>query len=69
MSLFSSLPIRHFVHHIINPNSNGGQDAPCDAKFYEKCPCLHHNNTALIKQISLFDTALVMTNTLSFNSK
>ena len=27
------------------------------------CPYLHDNNTALTKQIPLFDTALVMTNT------
>ena len=33
---------------------------PCDAKFSEKFPCLHNNNTALIKQISLFYTALVI---------
>ena len=33
----------------------GGQDRPCSAKFIE--------NTAVITQISLFDTALVMTNT------
>ena len=47
-----------YYHHIINPNSNGGgeQDTPCDAKFCEKCP--NNNNTALIQQISLFDTAL-----------
>ena len=31
----------------------------CDSKFSYKC----NNNTALVKQISLFDTALVMTNT------
>ena len=28
----------------------------------KKCPCLQNDNTALIKQISLLDTALVMTN-------
>ena len=28
-----------------------------------KCPYLHNNNTAFIKQISLFDAALVLTNT------
>ena len=36
----------------VNPNSigveGGGQDRPCDAKFSEKYPCSHHNNTALI---------------------
>ena len=38
---------------------------PCDAKFKrrKKCPCSHNDKTALIKQISLFDTAFVMTNT------
>ena len=35
-------------------------------KISEKCS--HHNNTALINRISLFDTALVMTNIQSFNS-
>ena len=40
-----------------------GLFGPCDVKFSEKCPCSHNNYTALIKQISLFDTALVITNT------
>ena len=35
------------------------EDRPCDAKFSEKCLCSHNNNTALIKQISRFVTALV----------
>ena len=34
----------------------GGQIGPCDAKTSEKCLGSHHNNTALIKQISLTDT-------------
>ena len=38
----------------------GGSIGPCGAKFRTKCPCLHNNNTALTKQIFLFDT-LVMT--------
>ena len=42
----------------INPNCIGG-----GARFSELFPCSHRNNTALIKQISLLDTALVMTNT------
>ena len=29
-------------------------------KLSHECLCSHHNNTALIKQISLFDTALVI---------
>ena len=33
-----------------------------------KCPCLHHDNIALIKQISLSETALVITNYI-INSK
>ena len=34
------------------------------AKLVKSAPCSHHNNNALIKKISLFDTALVMmTNT------
>ena len=47
----------------------GRGNRPCSAKFREKWPCSHNNNTALIKQISLVDTALVMANTKSFNSK
>ena len=31
--------------------------------FWKKWPFSRNNNTALIKQISLFDTALVMANT------
>ena len=41
----------------------GGLFGPCDAKFSEKCPCSHDNYTALIKQISLLNTALVIRNT------
>ena len=44
----------------VNPNSIwewGGQITPCNAKFRKKCPCSHNNSTALITQISLFDTA------------
>ena len=41
-----------------------GKKTPFSIFF--KCPCSHRNNTALIK-MSLFDTALVMTNTLSFD--
>ena len=47
----------------------GGGNSPYDAKFSEWCSCLHNNNAALIKQKSLFDTTLVMTKTLSLNSK
>ena len=36
------------------------QNRPCDGKFSEKCPCLHNNSTVIIKQISQFDTALVL---------
>ena len=42
----------------------GGQIFPCDAKISEKCLCSHHHNTALMKQIFLFNTALVMTNSI-----
>ena len=53
----------------INPKSmGGGEERPWDAKFSEMCPCSHNNNTALIKQISLFDTALVMIKNLKFQS-
>ena len=41
----------------------GGQDETSDAKFSEKRPCSHNDNTALRKQIYLFVTALVMKNT------
>ena len=42
----------------------GGQIGHATQSFEEKkCPCSHNNDTASIKQISLFDTALVMTNT------
>ena len=35
------------------------QIEPCERKISKKkCLCSHHNNTALIKQIFLFDTAL-----------
>ena len=46
---------------MINANSIGG-DRPSDAKLSD-CLYSHNNNTDLIKQISLFDTALVMKNT------
>ena len=40
-----------------------GLFTPCDAKFRrKKCPCAYNDNNALIKQISLFETALVITN-------
>ena len=48
------------LQHLPIPNSI----VPCDAKFYKKCPCSHNNNTALVKQIFLFDTALVIKKTL-----
>ena len=34
---------------------------PCDAKFSEKWQSSQHNNTALMKQISPFDTAVLIT--------
>ena len=49
------------AHHF-NPNSigeRGGQIVHATQNL-EKCPCLHYNNIALIKQISLFDTALAL---------
>ena len=42
---------------IVLDGGGGGQNTPCDAKFSEKCSCSHNINTALIKQISLVDTA------------
>ena len=47
---------------------DGINPKPYDEKFSKKYPCLH-NNTALINQISLFDKALVITKTWSFNLK
>ena len=41
----------------------GGHIMTCYATIYRKCLCSHRNNTALINTISVFDTALVMTNT------
>ena len=54
-----------FANLAFNPNSIGGrgQNCPYDERFSEKCPSLHNNKTTLIKQLSLFDTALVMTKT------
>ena len=37
----------------------GGTD---DVTFSEKCPCSYNYTTALIKQLSLFDAILVITN-------
>ena len=37
--------------------------------FVKSAHCSQKNDTLLIKQIFLFDTAYVMTNTLSFNPK
>ena len=31
----------------------GGQDRPCDAKFSEKCPCSHINNTACFNKTNM----------------
>ena len=36
--------------------------ARSDAKLGEKCPRSHDNKTDLIKQISKFDTAMIMKN-------
>ena len=53
---------KHDYSFYVYPNSNGwGAFTPFDAKFSKKCPCSNNNNTALIKQISLFDTVLSMT--------
>ena len=57
---------------LFNPNSTrggegGGHDRPCDAKIV-KIRVLN-NKPALIKQISLFDTAFIMTNTIQSKKK
>ena len=36
----------------------GGEFSHATQKISEQCLCSHHNNTALIKQMFLFDTAL-----------
>ena len=41
---------------------DGWQIESFDQKISEKCQFSHHNNFALVKSISLFDTALIMTN-------
>ena len=55
------------TRYIVNPNSIGegerGVKLTMRRKIQKKCPCLHNNNTAFKRQISLFDTALVMTTT------
>ena len=47
------------------PNSiwGGGQNCPYNEKISKKCPGVPNNNTSLVKQISLFHTASVMTKT------
>ena len=42
---------------------------PCDAKISEKCLCYHHNITDFMKQLSHFNTVLVMKGPKMFNSK
>ena len=48
-----------------SPNSmrEGVEDLTMRRKIQKKSPCLNNNNTDLIKQISLFETALVMKKT------
>ena len=53
--------LTRFTQTSLNPNCLGAIE-PRYAKISEKCPFFHHNNTDLIKQISLFYIALVMTN-------
>ena len=54
-----------------NPNSIGGGGGanPIFDLFFLKCPFYHKNNTALIKQISLFDTAYSHDKYLKFQFK
>ena len=56
-------PLMNRDHLYPNSIRGRGQVEPYDTKFSEKCPCSHNDNTAVIKQISLFDTAIVMANT------
>ena len=53
----------------LNPNSNGRGwlFRPFSQNLEEKkCPCSHNHNTALTKQIYLFDTTFVMTGLIHF---
>ena len=43
--------------------SEGEKIEACDAKNNEKFLCSHHNNTAIRRKNSQFDTALIMKNT------
>ena len=54
--------------YVISMGGGGVYDGPNEAKFSEYCHCSHNNNTVLIRQ-TLFDTALVMTNTFQLKIK
>ena len=58
----------HFTcFKILNPNSIGEEGGAFYTIFAKlrtkKCPCSRNNDTAVAQQISLFETALVMTDT------
>ena len=44
----NDLPLNEKLKFEFNPNSieGGGGEFTCDARFSEKCPCLHNNNAA-----------------------
>ena len=50
--------LANYSENLVNPNLNrgegGGHIVTCDAKIWEKCLCAHHNNTALIKNITVW---------------
>ena len=58
-SIYNNL-CKFFVNpnHIRGGGGGDGQFEQCGVKISEKCLSSHHINTALIKQISLFDTAI-----------
>ena len=58
--------------NLINPNHIWGGGPTClgkRSKFSEKCPCSHHDNTAIINQIYGSLNILIYIYTYSFNLK
>ena len=53
---------RNVSFHLIRSILGGGVTPFAKIKKKKKCPCLHNNNTDLIKQMFLFDNAFVNKN-------
>ena len=51
-----------YNHLFVNPSCMGGGELSIATQKFDKCLFSHHNNTTLIKTISLYDTALDLTN-------